>query len=314
MYSITVDGSHVMQFARAVGDLTPDFYDVDRLTDTGPQALVAPPTFLMAADHFDPHYIRRPQLGKPWISSQPATAEQPLGFHTEQHFTFHRPVRVGDRLVVSQRRGESWEKFGRRAGRMTFHETFFDYHDHHGEIVASARWVETAVERNPATSTEATVGATSASTPTTTPPPDLLSVGTSWSQVVADEITRTGIVMYAGTSGDFHPLHCDDVYARQRGYPGVFAHGMLTMGLTGSVITDVVGHESIQYFGGRIRGQVWPGDRLHAAAEVESADDAVAHVVVRTRNQHGDVVFDGSARVLLSQSADRRVPPPAPAR
>lgn len=299
MYPMIVDGAHVMQFARAVGDLNPAFYDVDRLTDRGAQAVVAPPTFLMAADHFDPDYVRRPHPGKPWISSQPTTAAQPLGFHTEQHFTFHRPVRVGDRLVVTQRPGDSWQKVGRRAGRMTFHETFFEYHDPSGDLVASTRWVETAVEHNPAVATESP-DLSAHVTATTTPPPATLAVGSEWSLLLGEEITRTSIVMYAGASGDFHPLHCDNHYAQQRGYPGVFAHGMLTMGMTGRIITDAVGHEAVQYFGGRISGQVWPGDRLHAHAEVEDVSDGIARIAVRARNQRGDTVFDGAAQVVLS--------------
>lgn len=301
MYPMMVDGSHVMQFVRAIGDHTADFYDIRQLTTSGPHALVAPPTFLMAADHFDPNYVRRPRPGTSWISSQPATAQQPLGFHTEQHFSFRRPIRIGDRLTVGSRPGRTWHKTGRRAGRMTFHESLFDYHDPAGEIVASARWVETAVERNPALAREGVVDEVgpTPSEQTTSAPPDELAVGASWSTVVAEEITRTGIVMYAGASGDFHPLHCDDVYARQRGYPGVFAHGMLTMGMSGRVVTDAVGHQCVEYFGGRISGQVWPGDRLHAEAVVTSREDSTLHIKVRTRNQHGGIVFDGAARVKI---------------
>ncbi|MDQ1463380.1 MAG: hypothetical protein QOC73_321, partial [Actinomycetota bacterium] len=61
-----------------------------------------------------------------------------------------------------------------------------------------------------------------------------LTVGQHFETVVVDDLKRTQIVQYAGASGDFNPLHSDEVYAREiAGYPGVFAHGMLTMGLTG---------------------------------------------------------------------------------
>ena len=53
-----------------------------------------------------------------------------------------------------------------------------------------------------------------------------LHVGDSHEEVVVDNLTRTQIVQYAGASGDFNPLHSDDLFAREvAGYPGVFAHG-----------------------------------------------------------------------------------------
>ena len=63
--------------------------------------------------------------------------------------------------------------------------------------------------------------------------------GAKQSKVVADGLNRTQIVQYAGASGDYNPLHTDEVFATKvAGYPSVFAHGMLTMGLTGTLLTD----------------------------------------------------------------------------
>ena len=49
--------------------------------------------------------------------------------------------------------------------------------------------------------------------------------------VVSHELTRTDLVMYAGASGDFNPVHHDEVAARAAGLPSVFGHGMYTAGL-----------------------------------------------------------------------------------
>jgi len=304
MYTLVVHGSHVMQFARAVGDRTAAFYDVDRLSATGPDTLVAPPTFLMAADHFDPDHARRPRPGSSWAGTQEPSPTQPVGFHTEQHFVFHRPVRTGDRLTVTRRPGGSWQKTGRRAGTMTFSETHLHFHDPTGRLVVETRWVQAAVERRPdPTSRAAAPGTDPSRTPrgTGTPPADVVAVGQHWTIPLIDEVTPATIAMYAGASGDFHPLHCDDVYARRRGYPGVFAHGMYTMGMSGRAVTDVVGHERVLAFGGRITGQVWPGDTLTARARVTDVYDdtrgTVADVAVTTTNGHGAAVFDGTATV-----------------
>ena len=69
-----------------------------------------------------------------------------------------------------------------------------------------------------------------------------VSVGDSKSMIVFDDLTRTQIVMYAGASGDYNPLHSDELFTTKiAGYPTVFAHGMLSMGATGRVLTDWFG-------------------------------------------------------------------------
>ena len=125
-----------------------------------------------------------------------------------------------------------------------------------------------------------------------------LSVGTSREAVVVDDLTRTQLVMYAGASGDYNPLHTDEVFATKvAGFPGVFAHGMLTMALTGKALTDWVGDGRLRTFGVRFRGQVWPGDTLTTTVTVRALDEVdgepVADLDVVTTNQAGDVVLSG---------------------
>lgn len=127
-----------------------------------------------------------------------------------------------------------------------------------------------------------------------------VSVGVTHEMVVVDNLTRTQIVQYAGASGDYNPLHTDEVFATQvAGYPSVFAHGMLTMGMTGRMLTDYVGDGRLLSFGGRFTSQVWPGDTLTAAAKVTALEENDGHGVVSlevaTRNQEGVVVFSGTA-------------------
>ncbi|MDE0572401.1 MaoC family dehydratase [Demequina sp. B12] len=63
-------------------------------------------------------------------------------------------------------------------------------------------------------------------------------------QVVAERevaFTRDTLVRYAGASGDFNPIHYNDVIAQEVGLPGVIAHGMLTMGVGASVVEEWAG-------------------------------------------------------------------------
>jgi acyl dehydratase len=131
-----------------------------------------------------------------------------------------------------------------------------------------------------------------------------VEVGAKQSKVVADGLFRTQIVQYAGASGDFNPLHTDEVFTTKiAGYPSVFAHGMLTMGLTGTLLTDALGDGTLRTFGVRFRSQVWPGDTLTSTAtitEVTKQDnETLVALDVETVNQKGDVVASGTATAAL---------------
>jgi acyl dehydratase len=127
-----------------------------------------------------------------------------------------------------------------------------------------------------------------------------LSPGQTFRAVVVEDLTRTQLVQYAGASGDYNPLHTDEIYATKvAGYPSVFAHGMLTMGMTGHMVTDLVGDGRVTRFGGRFTSQVWPGDDLTTTATVDEVHEVDgAHVVeltLRTVNQDDKEVFSGYA-------------------
>lgn len=127
-----------------------------------------------------------------------------------------------------------------------------------------------------------------------------LGVGTVHQVVVVDGLTRTQIVQYAGASGDFNPLHTDEVYATEvAGYPSVFAHGMLTMAMTGRMLTDWLGPDALTELGARFVGQVWPGDTLTARATVTAVRDtdgtSLVDLELVTVNHRGELVLTGNA-------------------
>ena len=133
-----------------------------------------------------------------------------------------------------------------------------------------------------------------------------LNVGDQHSEQVVDNLTRTQIIQYAGASGDYNPLHTDEIFTTQvAGYPTVFAHGMLSMGLTGKMLTNYVGDGRLTKYGVRFVSQVWPGDTLTATATIEDIreEDGVSLVdlSVSTVNQDGTEVVKGSATARVDE-------------
>ncbi|HLY81321.1 MAG TPA: MaoC/PaaZ C-terminal domain-containing protein, partial [Caulobacteraceae bacterium] len=131
-----------------------------------------------------------------------------------------------------------------------------------------------------------------------------LKVGDTHTARLVDDLKRTQIVQYAGSSGDYNPLHTDEIFTtRVAGYPSVFAHGMLTMGMTGKMLTDYVGDARLTKYGVRFTSQVWPGDTLDATATVkrifEEGGVKLAELDVVTKNQNGVEVVRGSAEARL---------------
>ena len=130
-----VEAGHVLAFARSLGFALPG-----GLPGVGD---VAPPTFAIASAQFDPDYPLRPRPGAPWHGSggdAGLVTESAGGLHAEQHFVYHRPIRVGDVLVPVIRLGEEWEKHG-RSGRLRFREQITEFRDEAGELVVTARSV-----------------------------------------------------------------------------------------------------------------------------------------------------------------------------
>jgi acyl dehydratase len=90
---------------------------------------------------------------------------------------------------------------------------------------------------------------------------DAVQVGDE-APVLTHTLTRTDLVKYAGASGDFNPMHHDEVAAKAAGQPSVFGHGMFSMGLLGSALTDYVGVGNVRRYQVRFARQTWPDEVL----------------------------------------------------
>jgi len=122
--------------------------------------------------------------------------------------------------------------------------------------------------------------------------------------VVSHQLTRTDLVRYAGASGDFNPMHTDEVAAKEAGLPSVFGHGMFSMGLLGRAVTDWAGAGNLKVYGVRFTKQTWPGEtlstRIVVTGKEEAAEGRIIIADLALLNQNGEVKLSGTTRVLAA--------------
>ena len=121
--------------------------------------------------------------------------------------------------------------------------------------------------------------------------------------VTTHTLTRTDLVKYAGASGDFNPMHHDEVAAKAAGQPSVFGHGMFSMGLLGTALTDFVGPGHLTHYKVRFSRQTWPGEELSTSIVVTGKrDEEGKHLVdleCSLANADGEVKVVGEATASL---------------
>jgi hypothetical protein len=155
-----IEAGHILMFARSIGDPNPIYEDAEYAQGTEVGSIIAPPTFAQASAQFDPDYPLRPKIGNAWFGSgrEPTGVTRRsggggggggggTGLHAEQHFEYHRHVRPGDVLRAETKPGKTWEKQGRRGGKLIFSEMITEYRDEKNELVITARTVGVRTER-----------------------------------------------------------------------------------------------------------------------------------------------------------------------
>jgi acyl dehydratase len=113
-------------------------------------------------------------------------------------------------------------------------------------------------------------------------------------------LTRTDLVMYAGASGDFNPMHHDEVAAKAAGLPSVFGHGMFSAGLLATAITNYVGVGNLASYSMRFTKQTWPGEVLStnvSVIEKRPGNEIVLECVLT--NQDGEAKLQAEAVAVL---------------
>ncbi|QUN32899.1 MaoC family dehydratase (plasmid) [Cupriavidus sp. KK10] len=130
-----------------------------------------------------------------------------------------------------------------------------------------------------------------------------LRVGDSIPQLQLPAITRKTLAVYAGASGDHHPLHIDSDYAHNAGFDDVFAHGMLSAAYLGRLITGWAGQERVRSLRLRFTGIMHLHDAPLCSGRVserfEVNGEPRLRIEMQCANQNGEAKIVGEADIAL---------------
>lgn len=134
-----------------------------------------------------------------------------------------------------------------------------------------------------------------------------LCVGDRWS-TGAIQVTEAHVVGFAGLIGDFFELHMDDGFAREQGFPGRVAHGLLGLGMIDGLKNRCEVHVravATLAWDWQFRAPILLGDRLHAEVEVAEKretrrpDRGILIEAVRALKDDGTVVQEGRHTLMV---------------
>ncbi len=121
-------------------------------------------------------------------------------------------------------------------------------------------------------------------------------------------ITRKTLAVYAGASGDHHPLHIDLDYAREAGFDDVFAHGMLSAAYLGRLVTNWAGQQRLRSLKMRFTGVTHLRDAPQCSGRVserfEVDGEPRLRIEMQCANQKGEPKIVGEASSPCSEPLD----------
>jgi peroxisomal enoyl-CoA hydratase 2 len=304
-YEFPVEAGKIREFATATLSRNPVHQTRAAARAAGLPAMPAPPTFVMAAEHYAPGQV----IGADGL---PGGVRSLYG---EMDFEYLQPVYAGDVLTVRAGTVSVSERSGRRGGAMTLTTTATVFEkDGRPAVVRRGTRIVTSVDVSRIAATAAVSALPGAgaevlhpqvalSNLADQPLTDAAALSVNQCVTRSVQINRTHIVRYAGASGDFAPIHHDDALARAFGNPAVFAHGMVSGGIIGSMVSDWFGPGNLRRLVTRFVGVVFPGDvidyRVTIAALHKEPGMQCIDLSLHAGNQRNESVLTGSARVAL---------------
>ena len=123
-------------------------------------------------------------------------------------------------------------------------------------------------------------------------------IGSVLAPLTKPAITREQLRSYAEAAADHNPIHLDEKFAQEAGFPSVIVHGMISMAFLGDLIRHNFDETSyrLSRFQSRFRKVTFPGDIIRCEGEIKKIQpDGATVVAVRARNQREEVTTEGEA-------------------
>ncbi|QSQ14705.1 MaoC family dehydratase [Myxococcus landrumensis] len=137
---------------------------------------------------------------------------------------------------------------------------------------------------------------------------EAIRVGDELPALAKAPVDRVQLARYAGASGDYNPVHVDELYAKSVGMPSVYAPGMLVMGMLGQLISDWARGGQMRRYNVRFIKMVWPGDTVVCKGRVSNRHGTAGRYFVDidlwAENQRGELVMKGGAQIQLFYSLE----------
>ncbi|MBI1861220.1 MAG: MaoC family dehydratase N-terminal domain-containing protein [Deltaproteobacteria bacterium] len=123
-------------------------------------------------------------------------------------------------------------------------------------------------------------------------------VGEAIPATLKGEITREQLRAYADASGDINPIHLNEKFAKEAGFPSVIAHGMLSAAFLGDYILEHFPENTfrLEKFKVRFKKITLPGDLITCVGKIKSIDKERSIIAtIATTNQKGEETTSGEA-------------------
>jgi len=138
---------------------------------------------------------------------------------------------------------------------------------------------------------------------------EAVKVGDELPPLVKPPVDRVQVARYAGATGDYGPLHVDEPFARNAGFPSILVPGMLAMGFLGELVVEWLRGARLRRFSTRFVKIIWPGDVITARGRVadrrfEDGGRYAVDIEVWAENQRGELVVRGVVTAQLFYSAE----------
>jgi len=297
-----VKAEETVPFAEALGDLNPLYVDEEAAKKSKFGSLLAPPTFpvTLAAGTMDPNLFFELELNFASI------------VHGEQEFEYFKPLKVGQKITIEGKVADITER-QERNGTLDVVVLETTGYDEAGEKIYIARG--TLLSKRLEEGGQGSGVRDQGSDPDPPPParegkristpPSFASLqeGDEIEPMAKPEITKQSLIDYGEAALDGNPMHTDDEFAQDAGYPGVFAQGMLSMGFLAQYLVERFGIESLRRIKVRFVEHTWPGEKIVCKAVVErkytEGGENRVDLDIHTANHQGEQKLIGKATVQL---------------